>query len=451
GGRLTLVKHVLFKYAYTYLIGYLRTSRGYSSNSFFDLKFYLGRGKCGDVNFWQENRSGLGPLANLVEVVEPDLRLNAVVTSRGWNEDVLSDLIRSDLAKAAIDFVPKLCDGVDTVVWKPSPDGLFGTGSTWKLIRDKHECVDWDKWVWHPLIPKRISFITWKAMQNALVVDEKLQMEGIPLASKCVCCVIPHCKSLNHLLDGSDLAEFLWNQILMTTGITNILSLGWRQRMNFWFSKASKPSQVGMIIGFSPVLIFWVIWTARCRKKMEGVDINYDQIWAPVKWWMGELCANAAKIDGCCIGNPGNCGRGGVIRANNGEFIYAFHTFYGHGINTWVELKAVLEGIHICVERNFPKIIIKSDSQVVVNWFLNKRCTGWIFWKAWEEINDLMIGREVALRHVFREANQVADALSKIGGNISKTTFRDMADLPGAVTNLFISNRNHFPYVRRYL
>ncbi|XP_022856253.1 zinc finger MYM-type protein 1-like [Olea europaea var. sylvestris] len=57
-----------------------------------------------------------------------------------------------------------------------------------------------------------------------------------------------------------------------------------------------------------------------------------------------------------------------------------------------------------------------------------------------------MIGREVVFRHVFREANQVADALSKIGGNGSTATFHDMADLLGAVTKLFISNRNHFPY-----
>ncbi|XP_022858861.1 uncharacterized protein LOC111379670 [Olea europaea var. sylvestris] len=255
--------------------------------------------KSGDVNLWQDNWFGLTPLSNLVEVVEPELRLNVVVTSRGWNEDVLSYLIWNDLAKAAIEYVPKVRQGVDKVVWKPSPDGMFSTRSTWELIRAKQEGVDWDK---------------------------------------------------------------------------------------------------------------WAIWTARCQKKMEGTTINYDQIWASAKQWMGELCANVAKvsrlslsncialrvlgiqkrkphnkiskfvrwipplptwvklnIDGCCIGNPGNCGGGRVIREENGELIYAFYTFYGHSNNTWAELKAFLEGIHICVERNFLNIVIESDPQVVVN------------------------------------------------------------------------------------
>ncbi|XP_022843169.1 uncharacterized protein LOC111366695 [Olea europaea var. sylvestris] len=192
----------------------------------------------------------------------------------GWNEDVLADLIGSELAKIAIEHVPRLRKGLDTAVWKPSPDDLFSTGSTWELIQAKWECVDWDKWVW--------AIVKWW------------------ISELCV-----------------DVAKA---SILSLSNFITLQTLGIQIR---------KPlNKVTKFVRWMPHLPTWI----------------------------------KLNIDGCCIGNHGNCGGGGVIRANKGEFIYAFHTFYGHGTNTWMELKAVLDAIHICDELNFPKIIIESDS-----------------------------------------------------------------------------------------
>ncbi|KAF9622098.1 hypothetical protein IFM89_029382 [Coptis chinensis] len=73
--------------------------------------------------------------------------------------------------------------------------------------------------------------------------------------------------------------------------------------------------------------------------------------------------------DGSSLNNPGRCGGGGIIRDHNGVFCEAFAFSFGFGSNTKAELFAVLEGLKICLQRNFRLLIVELDSQIILGWF----------------------------------------------------------------------------------
>lgn len=48
------------------------------------------------------------------------------------------------------------------------------------------------------------------SFQQALPVDDIIQVKGVVLASKCVCCVSSHRETVNHLLIESEIAQEVW-------------------------------------------------------------------------------------------------------------------------------------------------------------------------------------------------------------------------------------------------
>ncbi|XP_058073272.1 uncharacterized protein LOC131221987 [Magnolia sinica] len=72
------------------------------------------------------------------------------------------------------------------------------------------------------------------------------------------------------------------------------------------------------------------------------------------------------NIDGSSHGNPGESGGVGVLRDPHGGVIFAFHRYYDHASNTIVEAQAILDGITLCSKLGFSRIIVESDSKVVV-------------------------------------------------------------------------------------
>lgn len=78
------------------------------------------------------------------------------------------------------------------------------------------------------------------------------------------------------------------------------------------------------------------------------------------------------NVDGCSKGNPGSAGEGGIIRDHHGHMILAFAGYFGICSNNVAEAMAILQGLRICIDRGFLKIIVESDSVMLVN-IINKK------------------------------------------------------------------------------
>lgn len=55
------------------------------------------------------------------------------------------------------------------------------------------------------------------------------------------------------------------------------------------------------------------------------------------------------------------------MRDHKGKSIFALHEYYGSGCIVVAELKALVEGLKICLERGYNKILAELDSKVVVD------------------------------------------------------------------------------------
>lgn len=77
------------------------------------------------------------------------------------------------------------------------------------------------------------------------------------------------------------------------------------------------------------------------------------------------------------MGNPENCGGGSVVRNDLGQLLVAFSSFYRQSTNTKAEMRALLEGLVICIQKGFLDVEIESNSMVVVRWIQGQGCCPW--------------------------------------------------------------------------
>ncbi|EOY02845.1 Uncharacterized protein TCM_017252 [Theobroma cacao] len=118
-------------------------------------------------------------------------------------------------------------------------------------------------------------------------------------------------------------------------------------------------------------------------------------------------------------GSPGPAGMRGILRDHQGDVKITFSKSVGNGDANLAEILAVREALVVFVASRWKdqyKLIIESDSCNAVKWVQHPDTTPWRLRK-WllhierlrEKLNDWKI------QHVFREANQRADALAKEG------------------------------------
>jgi ribonuclease HI len=145
------------------------------------------------------------------------------------------------------------------------------------------------------------------------------------------------------------------------------------------------------------------VMQASCYQPRSTVDIGWKP---PIAGW---VCLN---IDGAC--NNGIIGCGGVIRGNEGEWLHGFSKFIGRGDAYIAELWGVFEGIKLARRLNFSKVEVRTDSLGVVRDITNKKASQINGRALISRIGQMMDHDwEVVVKHVYREANQLADALAK--------------------------------------
>ena len=129
----------------------------------------------------------------------------------------------------------------------------------------------------------------------------------------------------------------------------------------------------------------------------------------------------SSECRGAVRGNPGRASVGGVIRGEEGEWVIGFSENLGQCSVVKAELRALLRGLKIAKGIPIHKLWVQSDSNAVVGKLNNPischaefsplidQCRLLIEWEGWE----------VKLSHCFRETNQVADKLAKLGLDMS--------------------------------
>ncbi|KAF5204759.1 hypothetical protein FRX31_005655 [Thalictrum thalictroides] len=86
-----------------------------------------------------------------------------------------------------------------------------------------------------------------------------------------------------------------------------------------------------------------------------------------------------------------------------------------YGSNNLAESRAILDGIQACYLMGYHTVQLQCDSQLAVNWFYNLTSIPWSLRIWWRHIHAYKDKMKINCFHVFREGNQPADYLSKLG------------------------------------
>lgn len=150
-----------------------------------------------------------------------------------------------------------------------------------------------------------------------------------------------------------------------------------------------------------------------CRKyKKELDDIKLE-----IQKYIPKLEDNNSYVlnfDGCSKGNPGPSGAGGAIY-KNGKEILNYSVFLGNNVtNNESEYKSLSIGIDKAIEMNIKNLIVKGDSQLVINQILGKYM---VKNNNLKEIYNLIKRKikffnNISFNHVYRNDNKRADELA---------------------------------------
>ncbi|KAF5458682.1 hypothetical protein F2P56_022695 [Juglans regia] len=133
----------------------------------------------------------------------------------------------------------------------------------------------------------------------------------------------------------------------------------------------------------------------------------------------------------------------------HGRLLLAFAKKLGYGNSTYVELRALLEGVKHCKKMNFSAVDIEMDSKVILAWLDKNRCGSWYLEDFWEELQLLLIAMDVRFMHIHREGNAAADWLARRGATDGDVEWQSMGEVAPLLRGLLRVDKWGLPSIRR--
>ena len=144
--------------------------------------------------------------------------------------------------------------------------------------------------------------------------------------------------------------------------------------------------------------------------------------------------------DGSALGNTGRVGGGGVIKDHDGHWLKGYARPLGCTNSCMVELWALRDGLLIAKEMGINNLIIELNALSVVL-LMNNNTVNLLMEPLLTDCRNLV--REIPNKqivHIYREANQCADALAKLGAS-SLDSFVIFLHPPPVVENILVSDK----------
>ncbi|XP_058080640.1 uncharacterized protein LOC131228795 [Magnolia sinica] len=253
-----------------------------------------------------------------------------------------------------------------------------------------------------------------KMAWGAVPVDDAVKTRGVQLVSKCYYCFQdsndqPDIETINHTFLFSGRAASVWRHFAREYGVTLSSGGSVLERLATWWDSRATTTNSAPFRAIIPCFILWELWRARNSSKFDNSNPSLVSIILRTAGWVNwivrtwnlrarnlgisrdfsslEISAHLRvfhatqvvhwkrpspgwvklNVDGSSRGNPGMAGSGGVYKGENGDLRFAFSASYGMASNTWAELRAVHDGLTLCFQQGLTKIVVESDSLLVVN------------------------------------------------------------------------------------
>ncbi|MQL98715.1 hypothetical protein Taro_031427 [Colocasia esculenta] len=224
----------------------------------------------------------------------------------------------------------------------------------------------------------------------------------------------------NFFWGSSDIANKVWADLLHLLHFNNRAATSVNDGLLSFLSCQVHYSVERKLAHYTFMSAMWEIWCSRNQTRFQEEEMS------------GRLELN---VDGVFkLANSG-AGGGGILRDHEGRCVFAFAKNYQGAISALdVETRALRDGLTICCNKGILDILVEIDS---LN--LKRIVTGQMhrLWELTCIIQDVAIITKkvkVQIKHVPREANQVAHSLAGYGCSTKHFRCWDSgADIPHVV------------------
>lgn len=81
------------------------------------------------------------------------------------------------------------------------------------MMRQKKDPFNIDNFIWDKAVPFKMAFMTWRAIHDKVLTNEKLSSWGIDGGTRCYCCSNSEVsETTEHLFCSGDLANAVWQK-----------------------------------------------------------------------------------------------------------------------------------------------------------------------------------------------------------------------------------------------
>ncbi|CAN1822388.1 Putative ribonuclease H protein At1g65750 [Linum perenne] len=331
---------------------------------------------------------------------------------------------------------PQQNRGDDDWIWGCEKSGIFSIKSAYNLISSMEIGQDSEKWksIWNWPGPNRIRFFLWLAAKERLLTNAARLRRGLTQDATCPFCAAEE-ETIAHVLRECPFAIETWRQ----TGGLYINDEAMQKSYQTWlqdFTRSDSSLQFGITC--------WYLWKARNERIFTGSTESAAAVAFKSSRWR-ETVQNALTRDtgildgrspresvdiGWQAGRPGwvilnsdgsvvqgRAAAGGILRDDEGRGLLAYSMNLGICSITRAEIRGALEGIRRAWDAGYRRIEVQIDSQAAIAILTdnNAEITHTHALDVLEFRDWTSKDWEVRIRHVYREANFVADHLASQG------------------------------------
>uniref|UniRef100_M1AL57 RNase H family protein n=1 Tax=Solanum tuberosum TaxID=4113 RepID=M1AL57_SOLTU len=383
---------------------------------------------------------------------EEEIEVREFFNNGVWNEGKLKAAISEEMYQHIIENIKLNVQpaSIDKAWWTGNTGGSFSVKSAFNILRNKRAEFEWSTRMWSKGLPFKIAFFLWRVWRRRIPTYDNLKRMKMQMVSKCYCCENGELETMSHLLLTAPIAQKLWKQFASCVGIC-IDGLNLQQLIfKWWEHKAS--NKLEQIMKAVPTIIIWELWKRRNARR-HGKKSSYNwmfyqcqltihqlikvkfmwlrhishhwtemvdtlQRYKPtlyyhiVSWRPPEEGWITCNTDGASKGNPGQSAYGFCIRNIEGDLIHAEAESIGLATNMEAEVHAIWKGLQFCLRQVFVQVRLETDSLVLKNMIIRNWRIPWELVEKMEEIQEMIHQMNVQVKHIFREANMLADCIA---------------------------------------
>ncbi|XP_077228461.1 uncharacterized protein LOC143861420 [Tasmannia lanceolata] len=291
-----------------------------------------------------------------------------------------------------------------------------------------HASVNWASTLWFSGHVPRHALMAWKALHLKLLTRDHIIFRNSSIDERCPLCHSEK-ESIDHLFFRCGYSAWIWKSILRLCGFHRSLKRTLRAEEEWIRTQWRGKGQSAVIIRVAFAASIYRLWKERNRrifdKKFNHKSVVLQQILDDVKLKVRSLnvfydsddrkirMAREYKLNTDASLSDEGGGLGGTLRDSNGEVLHCFSVNTQKDEIFSLEIKAICIGVEVAKRLGITHLWIEADSNFAVNSFAKLSDPPWKnlseISKCWKFLNTI----DWKITHIWREANSVADLLSK--------------------------------------